>query len=89
MTALGRANRDDIYDGVITGINAKGAFVTLDGSFVSGVCAWESFGEGPWVIDEHRLTASSLGRVIGLGESVEVRVERADVERGQLDLAAA
>ncbi|HVM28221.1 MAG TPA: RNB domain-containing ribonuclease [Mycobacteriales bacterium] len=76
-----------VFRGRVTGVGAKGLFVTLEGSHVSGMVSvrelpgrgWKETPDGLALVDdaEHRL---------GYGDAVTVQVVSADVEAGQLEL---
>ncbi len=75
------------FPGRVTGVTAKGVFVTLDGSRVSGMVAardlpgrgWSETPDGLALVD-------GAGRRLGYGDAVVVQVLHADVEAGQLEL---
>jgi exoribonuclease R len=90
LVALARqvaADPKATFPGRVTGIGPKGAFVTLDGSHVSGMVSvrelpgrsWNATADGLALVDdaEHR---------IGYGDAVVVQIVHADVEAGQLEL---
>jgi ribonuclease R len=78
------------FAGRVTGIGAKGAFVTLDGSRVSGMVSvrsltgrgWKESPDGLALLDES-------GQRIGYGDAVVVEVVSADVETTELELRLA
>ncbi len=78
---------DSVFAGRVTGIGAKGAFVTLDGSRVSGMVGvrelpgrgWKEAPDGLALVD-------AAGHRIGYGDAVQVQVVSADAESGQLEL---
>jgi ribonuclease R len=93
LVEIGRQVADDpstTFAGRVTGIGAKGAFVTLDGSHVSGMVnvrtlpgrGWKEAPDGLSLVDadDHRL---------GYGDAVRVRVLSADPEAAQLELELA
>jgi ribonuclease R len=73
--------------GRVSGVNARGVFVTLESSLVTGFVAARALGGSGWspTADGFALV-DGRGRRVGLGDQVSVRVERADVASGQLDL---
>ena len=90
LVALARQVEDDpdsVFPGRVTGIGAKGAFVTLDGSRVSGMVGvrelpgrgWKEAPDGLALVD-------AAGHRIGYGDAVQVQVVSADAESGQLEL---
>jgi ribonuclease R len=78
------------FAGRVTGVGAKGAFVTLDGSHVSGMVnvrtlsgrGWKEAPDGLSLVDAD-------GHRLGYGDAVRVRVVSADPEAGQLELKLA
>jgi ribonuclease R len=75
------------YPGRVTGVSAKGIFVTLDGSRVSGmVAARELPGRGWAVSDDGLALVDAAGDRLGYGDAVTVQIVSADVESGQLEL---
>jgi ribonuclease R len=78
------------FPGRVTGIGAKGAFVTLDGSRVSGMVGvrqlsgkgWKESPDGLALVDDS-------GQRLGYGDAVVVEVVSADVESGELELRLA
>ena len=78
---------DARFSGRVTGVGAKGLFVTLDGSHVSGMVGvrelpgrgWKESADGLSLVD-------GTGRRLGYGDPVAVLVVQADVEAGQLEL---
>ena len=76
--------------GTVSWISELGAFVRLDGTGAEGLVRMAALGGGEWWdLDEVRLrlTGSSTGAVIELGQRVVVEVAATDVVRGRLDLA--
>ena len=93
LVELGRQVADDpstVFSGRVTGIGAKGAFVTLDASRVSGMVGvrelpgrgWKEAPDGLSLVD-------AAGHRIGYGDAVRVQVVSADPEAGQLELKLA
>jgi ribonuclease R len=73
--------------GRVTGLSAKGAFVTLDGSLVSGMLNVRTLPGRGWRLSDDGLELRSAGRhALRYGDVVCVRVASADVEAGQLEL---
>ena len=78
------------FAGRVTGVGAKGLFVTLDGSHVSGMVnvrtlpgrGWRESPDGLSLVD-------AAGHRHGYGDAVVVQVDDADVEAGQLELRLA
>ena len=73
--------------GRVTGVGAKGLFVTLDGSHVSGMVTLRSLPGRGWRESTDGLSVvDAAGHRHGYGDAVEVEVASADVESGQLEL---
>jgi ribonuclease R len=73
--------------GRVTGVGAKGLFVTLDGSHVSGMVTLRSLPGRGWRESPDGLSVvDAAGHRHGYGDAVEVEVASADVESGQLEL---
>ena len=93
LVTLGRRVAEDPsarFSGRVTGVGAKGLFVTLDGSHVSGMVGartlpgrgWKESPDGLSLVDD-------AGHRLGYGDAVVVEVVEADVEAGQLELKLA
>lgn len=93
LVTLGRRVAEDPgarFSGRVTGVGAKGLFVTLDGSHVSGMVGartlpgrgWKESPDGLSLVDD-------AGHRLGYGDAVVVQVVTADVEAGQLELRLA
>ncbi len=76
------------YTGLITGVTAFGLFVLLEDVFVEGLVHISSLHDDYYVHDEksHRLVGRSRKRSYQLGQTVNVVVAQADVEKWQIDL---
>lgn len=81
------ADPESTFPGRVTGIGAKGAFVTLDGSRVSGMVGVRELPGRGWTEAPDGLAlVDAAGHRIGYGDAVQVQVVSADVESGQLEL---
>jgi ribonuclease R len=71
----------------VVGMTRFGFFANLDEPFVDGLVRFARLGE-PFTFDADllRATGRRTGRVISLGDSLRVRVVRADVIRRQIDM---
>ena len=90
MTVLAdqvRAHPGKVFTGHVSGVSAKGVFVTLDGSRVSGMLSVRTLPGRDWATDEHEFVlARPEGGRFALGEPIEVKVLNASSESGQLEL---
>jgi ribonuclease R len=78
------------FPGRVTGIGPKGAFVTLDGSRVSGMVGIRSLSGKGWKESPDGLAlVEDGGQRLGYGDAVVVAVTSADVEAGELELKLA
>ena len=75
------------YDGYISNVMEFGLFVTLNNSHCDGLVHIRSIHQGKWLdFDEKNCCLTMGGKpVYTLGESVRVRVLRADAEKRQID----
>lgn len=75
------------FDGMVTGCERFGLFVTLDETCAEGLVPTRSIGSEWFSYDEKRmaLTGEESGEVWGLGRRVRVEVSGVDVARGQID----
>lgn len=93
LVALGRQVEEDpsaTFRGRVTGVGAKGAFVTLDSSHVTGMVQSRDLPGTAWKESPDGLALTNArGARLGYGDAVVVRVASADVEAGQLELRLA
>ncbi len=90
LAELAAADRDAVYPARVTGVGAKGVFVTLDRSRVSGMVAVRELPGRGWSVTADGLAlADASSHRLGYGDIVTVRITCADVESGQLELALA
>ena len=77
------------FAGYVTGVQAFGLFVELDEIYVQGLVHVSSMSDDYYRLDEraHLLRGENAHRVYRLGDRVEVRVARVDLERRQVDFA--
>lgn len=73
----------------ISGVTAFGFFVELEEFFVEGLVRLTALHDDYYEYDEkrHALVGSHLGRMYRLGDRVQVRLERVDLERRQMDFS--
>jgi ribonuclease R len=75
------------FRGRVTGVGAKGVFVRLDGSHVTGMVASRELpGRGWKESDDGLALVDAAGHRLGYGDPVVVEVVQADVEAAQLEL---
>ncbi len=90
LAELAAADSGALYPARVTGVGAKGVFVTLDRSRVSGMVAVRELPGRGWSVTADGLgLADANGHRLGYGDVVTVRITCADVESGQLELALA
>lgn len=71
----------------VSGVNRKGVFVTLDDSLVSGFVGSRDLAGHGWEPTPDGLAlVTPAGDRLGIGEQLTVKLARADVEAGQLEL---
>ena len=77
----------DQYEGVISGVTAFGFFVELKNIFVEGLVRVTSLYDDYYQYQEKRycLVGERTHKTFGIGDEVNVRVERVDVERRHID----
>ncbi len=81
------ADPDARFTGRVTGVGAKGLFVTLDGSHVSGMVSARSLPGRGWKESPDGLSlVDASGHRHGYGDPVVVSIDQADVEAAQLEL---
>ncbi|MBK7475906.1 MAG: ribonuclease R [Haliscomenobacter sp.] len=78
----------EIFTGYISGFSERGAFIELKDSHCEGMASYETFRE-PFELDGSRLRIRgvSTGRIYRIGDPIEVRIVRTDLERRQIDMA--
>jgi ribonuclease R len=79
----------EVFDGFVTGVMPFGLFVELEEFFVEGLVHISTLADDYYLFSEktHALRGESTGKVFRLGDRLEVRVVRVDVEARQIDLA--
>jgi ribonuclease R len=77
--------------GTVTGVTHFGIFVTLDNLYVDGLVHVTALGNDYFHLSDGgmRLTGERTGEGFGLGDAVQVRVARVDVEEAKVDLVLA
>ena len=88
LAELAAADPTTTYPARVTGVGAKGVFVTLDRSRVSGMVSVRELSGRGWAVTADGLAlADAAGHRLGYGDVVTVQITSADVESGQLELA--
>lgn len=77
------------YQGIVTGVNRAGLYVTLTDMFVEGFVHVSNIGHDYYYFDEQTqsFAGESSGDVYGLGDRVCVRIESVDVDTRSIDFA--
>jgi ribonuclease R len=83
-----REREGEVFAGHISGVTDFGLFVRLDEISVDGMVHISELGDDYYVYDErrHRLVGERTGRVWRLGDPLEVRLARIDLDAMQLQL---
>lgn len=89
MAELYAGRVGECCEGVVSGCERFGLFVTLDETFAEGLVPVRALGAEWFSYDEARmtLTGEATGETWRLGRRITVEVTRVDVARGQIDLA--
>jgi ribonuclease R len=79
------------FSGIISGVTSFGLFVELEKFLVEGLIRLTSLHDDFYRFEEkrHRLVGDRLGQSFRLGDRVQVRLEKVDLERRQMDFALA
>ncbi len=80
----------ETFEGVVSGIIESGFFVQLKENLCEGMVRFSSMNE-PFEVEPGRLRAKSLhtGRIIKMGDVVEVKIVDADLARRQIEMVLA
>ena len=83
--------RNDVLDGIVTGVANAGVFVQLERYLIDGLLPFEQLGNDRWEIDPSRVAAVAKrsGRQITVGDRLKVLVARINVPTRKLELALA
>ena len=79
----------EVYDGIIAGVTSFGIFVELQGIFIEGLVHVTALKNDYYHFDpsHHRLVGERSGRTYRLGDPIEVKVVRVDLDERKIDLA--
>jgi ribonuclease R len=75
------------FMGVISGVTGFGLFIELEGIFVEGLVHISTLDNDYYQFDatHHRLIGERTGKVYAMGDELQVRVARVNVEQRQID----
>ena len=78
----------EVMGGLVSGVAAFGLFVTLDGAYTEGLVHITALPEDYYHFDplHHHLTGERRRRVFRLGDRLQVRVMRVDLDERKIDL---
>jgi ribonuclease R len=78
-----------VFSGYVTGITSFGLFVELEDYFVEGLVHISTLMDDYYHVNEkrHTLRGEATGRIFRLGDHLDVRVARVDLERRRIDFA--
>ena len=85
---LMRDNIGDVFSGMISAVTSFGVFVEINAPFVEGLIKLDSLGDEYWEFDSLRaqIRGRTTGRILTLGDEVEVEVTGASVTRRRIEL---
>jgi len=77
-----------VYDGIITGVTDFGVFVEIIETKCEGMCRLADMKDDYYEYDEknYRIVGQKKKKVYRLGDKVEVRIKKTDVDRRTIDL---
>ncbi len=75
------------FSGLISGVSKYGIFVELDGSKCEGMVSLRNMDDDFYYLDEdnYRVIGQHHGREFKLGNPIQIRVQRVDLQRKQMD----
>lgn len=78
----------DVYEGTVTSVTSFGLFVELEGIYVEGLVHITELDNDYYHYDpaRHCLEGERTNKIYRLGDTLEVRVARVDLEEKQIDL---
>ena len=79
------------FDAYVSAVVPFGLFITLEDLYVDGLVAIDTLGDDFYRFEEvdHRLVGASTGRVLRLGDTVRVKLIKADPDRRLLEFVLA
>jgi len=80
-----------MFDGLISGVTARGIFVEITPHLIEGFIAVENLEDDYYIFDEktYRMVGKESNREYRLGDEVRIRVARVDRETNQVDFVMA
>ena len=80
-----------VFDGVISGVTEWGIYVEIKANMCEGMIPIRELADDFYELDEknYRLIGRRTKREYRLGQELQITVERANLERKQLDFALA
>ena len=80
-------HKDEVFDGVITGVTEWGIYVEISSNKCEGMVRIRDIKSDYYVFDEkqYAIVGQSSKKIYQLGADVKVRVKKADLERKHLD----
>jgi ribonuclease R len=81
--------KDEIFNGIITGVTDFGIFVQSPKFLVEGLIRLQDLGDDWWHVagEQGKVRGEMSGKVYKVGDILPVRIERVDIPRRRLDLA--
>ncbi|HFE64017.1 MAG TPA: S1 RNA-binding domain-containing protein, partial [Caldithrix sp.] len=81
----------EMFDGLISGVTARGIFVEITPCLIEGFIAVENLEDDYYIFDEktYRMVGRENNREYRLGDEVKIRVARVDRETNQVDFVMA
>ena len=75
------------FSGLISGVSKYGIFVELDGSKCEGMVSLKNMDDDFYYLDEdnYRVIGQHHGREFKLGNPIQIKVQRVDLQRKQMD----
>lgn len=75
------------FSGLISGVSKYGIYVELDGSKCEGMVSLRNMDDDFYYLDEdnYRVIGQHYGREFRLGNPIQIRVQRVDLQRKQMD----
>jgi ribonuclease R len=84
-----RNKRDTIYPSKVSRVSKRGIFVRLEAMAASGWIAARDISERPVQVDEQSITLTAGRDTFTVGQNVNVRLHRADLEAGSVEFIQA
>lgn len=80
-------HKDEIFDGVITGVTEWGIYVEISSNKCEGMVRIRDIKSDYYIFDEkqYAIVGQSTKHIYQLGNEVKIRVKNTDLERKHLD----